>query len=352
MSDVPHFLGYTAAAPWPRGLGETARPAPFGPARRALPNGPGEVVPLAPPLRIGVVSNPRSHRNKMQHGAQLGRVDEALHAAPRTPDELAETLAFFAARGVTLLVVDGGDGTVRDVLTAARGAFARAPRLAVVPSGKTNALAIDLGIAPDATLPDVIAAARAGRWVSRSPIDIHRDGAALPALRGFLFGSGAFVRATALAQRTHRWGAFNGMAVGLSLAWGVAQTMFAGAANPWRAGEPLRLTLPDGTVDEHASYMTFASTMERLPLGLKPLGPSRAGLKLLAIGAPPRALLRRLPALLRGSDDPALERDGYRRREGEAFGLVLEGDFTFDGETYRGGALELRRGAPIHFAVP
>ena len=41
--------------------------------------------------------------------------------------------------------MDGGDGTLREVLTALPGAFATPPLLAVLPSGKTNILALDLG---------------------------------------------------------------------------------------------------------------------------------------------------------------------------------------------------------------
>ena len=40
-----------------------------------------------------------------------------LVAAPSTQEALAETLTDFAKAGIELLVIDGGDGTIRDVLT-------------------------------------------------------------------------------------------------------------------------------------------------------------------------------------------------------------------------------------------
>ena len=115
---------------------------------------------LASPGRIGLVSNPRSRRNRRAGGVPTPPPG-VLAAAPCTRAELRDVLARFAAERVELLVIDGGDGTVRDVLTLASGAWDRwAPRLAALPSGKTNALAIDLGLSPDWSLDQALAAAR------------------------------------------------------------------------------------------------------------------------------------------------------------------------------------------------
>lgn len=342
MTDLPHALAFDAALPrhgWSWDV----------PATRSA-----EVVPLALPLKVGVISNPRSHRNKLQHGAQLGDLTDILHAAPRTPEALDRSLAEFAAEGVDLLAVDGGDGTVRDVITAAQRHFhGRFPRLAVVPSGKTNALALDLGTPKHATLPELIAAARANQFQPRVPIEVFREDApdAVP-LRGFLLGAGGFVRATGLAQRTHGWGAFNDLAVGLSLVWAVTQTFFAGADNPWRQGEPMRIDTADGQVIDGRQYLLFASTLERLPLGVRPLGPPRAGLKMLTVDAPPARMIRNVPRLLAGEMSARMERDGYRHSEPAILRLTMDGGFILDGELYEGGALTIRRGAPLHFIAP
>ena len=359
MSDTPHYFRLDAAA-LDAGSGAarllSARTAAVPTARRWAPvpaQRPADVVPLALPLRVGVVSNPRSHRNKLQHGAQLGDVSDILHASPATPADLVATLADFAARGVNLLAVDGGDGTVRDVLTAIPAAFTgRAPRMAVVPSGKTNALALDLGVSLDATLSDVLQAAQAGHWQSRAPVEIARAGSRSPPLRGFLFGAGAFVKATELAQRAHSVGAFNGVAVGLSLGWAVAQTVFGGRDNAWRAGEAMRIETADGHVVDRHFYMLFGSTLQRLPIGLKPFGAVRSGLKLLAIDAPPKRIVATLPALLGGSETPILAQRGYHRVDVDSVRVTLDGGFILDGELYDGGDLTIRRGPTLQFAVP
>lgn len=304
------------------------------------------------PDRVALISNPRSHRNKRTGVTPPSDDLVRLVETPRSPAELAAALARFAAAGIDLLVIDGGDGTVRDVLTAAPHFFDTLPPLAIVPSGKTNALAIDLGIPADWTVRDAILAARAGRLIRRAPIEVIRAGDAHAAVRGFLFGAGAFVRATRLAQRTHRAGAFKGIAVGLSLALAIGKTLFGSKGNIWRAGERMRLRIDGSTEQDQDFYILFGTTLENLPLGLKPLGHVRPGLKLLTVDAPPKAMLLHVPALLAGSESPSLDRAGYHRNDAHAFDLTLDGDFILDGEHYPGGALTVATGAPLAFAVP
>jgi diacylglycerol kinase family enzyme len=306
--------------------------------------------------RTGIISNSRSHRNRTRAAEAMvvpADTPNLLYRGPRTLPALAQALREFRDAEIELLIVDGGDGTVRDVLTCARGIFGSAmPRLAVVPSGKTNALALDLGIPPEWTVQDALAANTRSSFRTRASVEILRGDAQDPELCGFLFGAGAFVRATELAQRTHKAGAFNSFAVGISLFWGIAQTLFGGHANEWRAGEPMRLQLDRGDVETKTLYILFSSTLERLPLRLKPFGHERAGLKLLTVDAPPRNLARAVPALLRGSEAPRLRENGYRHHDVQSFTVTLDGGFILDGELYDGGTLTVRQGTPLEFVIP
>ena len=307
------------------------------------------------PTRIGVISNPRSRRNQQGNPVhrRAGATPEMLMAEPATKDALAGALADFAARGIELIVVDGGDGTVRDVLSAAPLAFGSAvPPIAVIPSGKTNALALDLGIPWDWSAGDAQQALAAARIETRQPVEItSADGTTL---RGFLFGASAFTRATELAQRTHDIGAFGGVAVGLSVLGAVLQTIFAGAGNAWRKGERVRVAdVASGTTREHDLYLLLGSTLRRLPIGLKPLGQPGEGLNILAVEAPPRLLPIAVPAILAGREGGWLARAGYHHRHDAPHSrLTLPGGFVLDGESYTGGVYEVRAGEPITFVVP
>lgn len=336
-----------AAPKLARARGETGvvLPWPGGAAARARRTRPAAEV------RAGVIANARAHRNH-KNGLQFEGTEDVLYASPRTRLALERALVDFAAEGVNLLIVDGGDGTVRDVITAAGKVFDEMPKLAVIPSGKTNALAYDLGIPEEWTVEAALEAARADHFATRAPIEIERIGTLEPVLRGFLFGAGGFVRATELAQRTHKWGAFNGVAVGLSLAWSIAQTLFGGAGNAWRRGDRMRIRREDGFEVDRSFYILFLSTLERMPLGLKPFGRPRPGLKGLAVDAPPRSPLLAFGPLLMGSEAAWLDDWGYHRADPGPFELTLDGDFVLDGEQYRGGELAIRAGAPLQFAVP
>ena len=306
-----------------------------------------------PRLRVGVISNQRAHRNSVA-GRVLPEVGASMHwASPRTKDELALALARFAWGRVDALIIDGGDGTVRDVLSAAAADYPDAlPRVAIVPSGKTNALALDLGIPADWTLDDAVAAIARGHHESRTPIEIRRSDDSATVLRGFLFGAGAFVRATALAQEAHGVGLFRGMAVGAALAAAIGQSLFGGAHNIWRQGEAIGIDFDDGRSITGPSYTVLASTLKRLPLGLKPFGKVRDGLKLLRVEAQPRRLWAAIAPLLAGSEAHWLRELGYHHGDVERVTLKLEHDFILDGEAFTGGTLSLARGKPVTFVTP
>lgn len=312
---------------------------------------PRAPVPAPAPLRVGVIANGRSHRN-LKQGMRLDHWPDVSYAAPDTFEALEETLRDYAARDIGLLVVNGGDGTLRDVMTAAARVFETLPAMAIIPSGKTNALALDLGIPDDWTVRDAIAAARAGRFVQRAPVEILRGQDRRPAARGFLLGMGGFVRATELAQSTHRVGAFNGVAVALSLGWSMAQTMFGGADNEWRRGTTIRIGEDGRAPVTRQLYLLLASTLERMPVGLKPFGRPRPGLKLLTVDAPPRHLFRMLSPILTGTAGSPAVAKGFARTDPHQLRVTADEGFILDGELFAGGDLTIRAGAPIRFAAP
>lgn len=302
-------------------------------------------------MRAGVIRNPKSHRNRRDM-AWAAAPEGTLFAKPRTKEALVEALAGFAGEGIDTLVIDGGDGTVRDVLTRLPAAFGeRRPRLAVVPSGKTNVLAEDLGVPADWTVEAALQRAQeSGRArASRPCVEVLRqDGS--ERRRGFIFGAGAYVRATRLAQSAHRMGAFGSASVALTLAASVAQSMAGRSDRGWRAGEPMRLGLGGEAATDRARFLVIASTLETLPLGLKPFGPVRPGLKALAIDAPPRRLMAALPPLWTGAQPAWLEGAGYVRRDG-GLEMAFDGEYVLDGEAYPAGALTVRQGPVMEFVT-
>ena len=309
---------------------------------------------------VGVIRNPRSHRNK-GHMPELDGQPNILTASPPTRSELVRVLAGFAERGIELLAVDGGDGTVRDVLTCGAAVFGdRWPRMIVLPKGKTNALAVDLGLSPQWTLPDALAAARQGRMIERHPILVEQaDGQGAQVL-GFIFGAGIFTTATEAGQTAHRFGAFNSFAVGVTAVAGILQALCGLGASPWRTSAGMRIfggpearEIPhSGHGRRDARYAMAFSTLQRFPAGLNPFGHPRPGMRYVLLDAPLRRVIALVPGLLTGWDRPGFARLGVHRGAVEEALVELEGSFILDGEAFPAGRYRLRMGPKIQFIVP
>ncbi|QNE04828.1 diacylglycerol/lipid kinase family protein [Croceicoccus marinus] len=313
--------------------------------------------------RVAVICNPRSHGVKT-NGLDVPPGVEVL--SPRTRSELRKTLTEFKERGVGLIVVAGGDGTVRDVLTCGGPLWkSGAPAIAVLPKGKTNALAFDFGIDAEASVAEVIDAWHADRLTMRPAIEISRPGEAAAPVRGFLFGAGIFVSATDLAQTTHRFGAFNNLAVALSMLGSIANVAFGFGGSGWREGKRISIAAPGAAptgpgpkaagmdvVGTRNRLIMLVSTMHRLPLGVRPFGEERGGMKLLATEAPVPNFLVNFWRTIRGGDDARLAKAGIYRLDAQRFDIDVEDGFVLDGEVFPGGRYILREGAPIAFVTP
>lgn len=300
-------------------------------------------------IRVGLIWNQLSHRNRGT-GRPPPLPEDVIDIVPEQPSHLMNGLKRFADEGIELVVVDGGDGTVREVLTRLPEAFGdRAlPKLSVLPNGKTNALALDIETPLGSTLEHILASVEAGKPVKqRQCLEIVRDGKV--ERRGFLFGVGALVRATKLAQKYHDRGWVGNAGVGLTMAGAAARTFLGGAGDRWRRGEPADVTLTPG---ERRWFLIMASTLKRFPLNLQPYGEPREGLKVLTVEAPPRRLTKAVPLIMRGGDAPWLADSGYRRADVDAFTVRWDGDFVLDGEPYAGGEVTVRQGPSLEFVIP
>lgn len=327
-------------------------------ARPAAANNHALAAVRSNPL-IGLIRNARSHRNASGGNGGL-EPDGVIVTAPRRRDELPGILADFAARGVDCIAIDGGDGTVRDVLTCGAGVFGDSwPALIVLPNGKTNALAIDLGIPVGWSLDEALEAMRLGHVVRRQPIVITERGNPAAQVRGFIMGAGVFNRAIALGQRSHDLGAFNAAAVGVTLVWSVMQALFGGRNNPWRRGTTMRLRDGDGAELPHYGglpanerYLMVASTLENFPIGIDPFRGITESLRVGVLDNPRRSLLLRIGALARGTASEATMRRGGHALGSEALDVDLSDSFILDGEAFPAGQYRLTAGAKLRFVVP
>lgn len=311
---------------------------------------------------VGVIYNPRSHRN-LGADFDCGLSPHVHIARPGDRAQLPAALADLAARGIDLLVINGGDGTVRDVLTCGDPIFGdKWPAIAVLPKGKTNALTVDLGVPDSWTLHDAITAFDHGGRVWRRPIAVTRLGEdpGLSRVSGFILGAGAFTTAIRAGQSAHKLGAFNSVVVGVTALWALVQSLFAGRSNPWRRGARMRIGLGPGDVpmahsglgDPERRQILFASTLERLPAGIRPFGFLRSGLKLVVVDQISRRTTAMVPLVVTGKLQNGLRERGIHQIAASQFTLSIDDQFILDGEAFPAGDYRIEQGPELAFIRP
>jgi hypothetical protein len=310
--------------------------------------------PRAVPL-VGVIRNPRSFRNKGHRPEQAAQA-EVITETTLKRQELIEVLARFASVGIDYLAIDGGDGTVRDVLTYGASIFGDDwPPLIVLPKGKTNALAADLGLPAQWDLARAVERAHAGSFARRRPMVVAEAGDPQARVQGFMLGAGVFTKAIGLGQSAHRWGAFNALAVFVTTFWTLAQAFFAGDGNAWRQATGIRLGDEAGRPIAGAAeqrYVLLSTTLEKFPMGLRPFGEAREGLKLAVLDRSARTSLLRIPLAAFGRQPAQPERLGFHWLAADSYRMTLEGRFILDGEAFPSGAYRVSKGPELRFVVP
>ncbi len=318
---------------------------------------PAARLPVAP---VGAILNPKSHRNKHLRDIAIPGV---MTVVPRTKQEIVEALERFARAKIGYLVIGGGDGTVRDVLTRAAPIFAgNWPRIIILPQGKTNALAHDLGLPGKWTLEQALEAAAKGRCVTRRPLLVEECNGEARTRYGFIFGAGVFNAAIEAGQVAHRFGAFQSFAVAVTAIFGVMQALFGFGSGPWRRQYGIRVSPgPDesalaetGRGRKGTRFLAGWTTLKRFPLGLNPI-PGKVEpdqISYFFMDAPLRRAVALFPFAIFGANWPVLRRFGIHRGTRASFEIDLDDGFILDGEIYPAGNFSVRPGPEMRFVTP
>lgn len=307
-----------------------------------------------------MIYNARSRRNQERELAVPPRPCLDI-AQPTTRPEIRDALQRFAGEGIDYLIISGGDGTVRDVLTMGYGVFGDDwPELAVLPRGKTNALNADVAAPADWRLEDAIGAFGSARRIVRRPIVVRSQGGEGPPILGFILGAGIFAEGVRSGQGAHRMGLFDSLAVAMTSSWGIVQTLIGSGSSKWRRGTAMQLRrLPGGAALPHARggdplrrSLLLASTLRRMPLGIQLFGKGQEGLRMAVLDRPRRRVMGFVPAMLAGWHPAWLERAGLHLLSVEGFAMEIDDTFVLDGETFPAGRYTVTQGPPLTFLAP
>lgn len=316
--------------------------------------------------RIALLSNPRSTGNV----AQLPRIrafcaqhPDVFHYEVEHAEQIGDAMRMIALVKPKLLVINGGDGTVQAALTELHNGdhFVRGdlPPVAVLPSGKTNLIAMDLGVHGDPvrSLERLVAMAQN----DLGPHIVEREMIALsggakggkPVLGMFLGGAGLADIMLYCRHRVYPLGLPNGLSHVLT-AIAVVLRQVIGLKAQFLPPDPRPLSISvrkEGAITGRFALLAV-TTLEKLLLSGEIDGQGRGTLKFVAVEQHSGSLLRAFIASMRG-------RLGRSTLAGvhvdEADEISIEGDSSqviLDGETFSaeiGMPIFLRRAAPLSF---
>lgn len=315
--------------------------------------------------RIALLSNPRSTGNI----AQLPRIrafcaehPDVFHYEVEHAHQIGDAMRTIARVQPKLLVINGGDGTVQAALTELHngGHFeGAAPPVAVLPSGKTNLIAMDLGIHGDPVrslqkLVDLARSDFSSSLVARELIALsYEENGDKPVIGMFLGGAGLADIMLYCRNRIYPLGLPNGISHVIT-AFAVVLRQVIGLKAKFLPPEPqtLRISVRKGGAISGKFALLAVTTLEKLLLSGE-LGSAGGGpLKFVAVEQRAGSLLGAFFASLRG-------RLGRTKLAGvhveEADAISIEGDSSqviLDGETFRaenGRPIFLRPAAPLSF---
>ena len=316
--------------------------------------------------RVALLSNPRSTGNR----SLLPRVrsfcaehKDIFHYEVEHVEQIGAALKTIALVKPKVLVINGGDGTVQAALTELYhgGHFGDTPPpVAVLPNGKTNLIALDLGAAGDpiTALERVLELARtdmAPHIVRRELIQLsHGSASGRPVLGMFLGGAGLADVMLFCRNKIYPLGLPNGISHVLAALAALVSIIFGARAGflPPRPSPVTVSLLRQGQL-QGLFALLMVTTLERLLLGSQLPGASQRGaLKMMIIERSPKAMLRALFATVMGRLGTSrmrgvhLERGDEIKIEGDHSSVILDGELF---ETKRDHPIILKTTAPVPF---
>jgi len=294
-------------------------------------------------VSVGLISNPGSGHNTDHFESILATVAAhpcITHIVTNSPEDIPAALARLAERQVSVLGINGGDGTASAILgeILENKIFPSNPRIVLLPGGTANMNAGDVGLR--GKLPKAVK--RFCEWSDQA--NIHADTIAERRLLrlnynntshyGMFLGTGAVMQGTEYAHREIH---SRGLRDEFSLALGTLRTVWGVLRDDplFNQHVPVELTL-DNAVEthKHDTLILAATTLHRLFFGIRPFwGTGPGELRLTVINQHCSKFLRTFISILRGRPNRnAVPESGYFSHNAHCIALSLTGSINLDGE--------------------
>lgn len=314
---------------------------------------------------VALLSNPHSTGNKSLLPlvrSYCARNQDVFHYEVEHIDQISRALEMIARVKPKILVVNGGDGTVQTALTELYhgGHFKdNPPPVAVLPNGKTNLIALDLGVQGDPleALSNIVEIAKGDvqeHVVTRELIALS-DGKedSRPVLGMFLGGAGLAETILYCRHKIYPLGLPNGISHALA-ALAVLFSGFLGVRANFlpRRSNPVRISLLRNGEIKGIFSVLIVTTLEKLVLAGQVENGHGGQLKFMAVDQKPAAMFKAVIASIRGrlgrtaTSGIHFERGDAVRIDGGKSSVVLDGE-VFEADNDR--PIILKSTAPVPF---
>jgi len=317
--------------------------------------------------RVALLSNPQSTGNRSllpRVRAFCAENHDIFHYEVEHASQIGEALRTIARVRPSILVVNGGDGTVQTTLTElyhGEHFGGTPPPVAVLPNGKTNLIALDLGAVGDPleALQRIVAIARedmAPHIVARELIALSNgEPNGRPVLGMFLGGAGLADSMLYCRNKIYPLGLPNGISHLLTLAALLISSLFGiRAAFLPPEPDPISVSVIRQGVLKGTFALLIVTTLHKLLLNWRSLPSAEKGgaLQLMLVERRARTLVGAAIASLFGKlghhklTGVHVERGDEIVIEGERSSVILDGELF---EARKGQPIVLTPTAPVPF---
>lgn len=314
---------------------------------------------------VALLSNPNSTGNRLLLPAVRSYCalhPDIFHYEVEEVGQIAKALAMIARVKPKVLIINGGDGTVQSALTELYhgGHFkGTPPPVAVLPNGKTNLIALDLGAEGTALealerIVDVAKGDLSDHIVVRELIALT-DGTvgARPVLGMFLGGAGLAETILYCRHKIYPLGLPNGLSHFLTGVAVMFSAIFGLKADflPRRA-KPVSISFVRQGELQGIFSVLIVTTLEKLLLGSKVGEARRGNMKFMAVDQHPWTMIHTIFTSIIGRvgrhqvDGLHLQQGDSIRIESEQSSVVLDGEVF---EAKYGQPIVLRSTPPVPF---
>ena len=311
---------------------------------------------------VGLISNPRSGHNRKQFEGIRSRIERCPtihHVVTQSPADIRPALENLSARGISVLAINGGDGTSSAILgeMLASGLFAQLPLIALLPGGTANMNAGDIGVSGSLRR----ATSRfcswcengrdcAGKTTRRALLRVVTEPGGGPHF-GMFLGAGAIIQGTEYAHReVHARGLrddFSLALITLRTVWGVLRD------DPeFNRHVAVSLALDDAAAKPHDTLILAVSTLHRLAFGMRPFwGAETGAVRLTLIEQHCSRFARTFFSIVRGRPNSnAVPASGYLSHNADRIRVELDGKLNLDGEILEAsGAVDISASQQLEF---